>query len=457
MRRVKSYIKLLDKNKDEDIKLIREIINNTNLNHLSKKKLLHQFELTFELRTSRIQSILLCEDRDSYSVQSQRYCTYDEDAEYILEYPEFYKEEGIFIDIDKIEELLSKTMNIYTRLINDYNFESEDARHILTMVMPCYTVMTIKADKLFDLYSLFVNNYMLFADFMEYFNETFSLNISIDENDILVQTNSDYLNDEKNKLLEYKKSKGKLVIDDIDKAALAALTCTNEMDIESLRLKYPKKVLTTVINNVALKLRHESILEHISFTYNGKMSLVAYNQFIRHRFASIIRPDFISILNQFSNCNLEKVFDKRIYDKLKNTDLYQEIEDLFEEFRKADFIEIKSDDFNDNTKKYYVRLCNILLLQLIVPLGICIDISYTDNLRDFCHIGSLRICNRAQDEIHNFVIDIYNEILNANSVLFDVLLLASPSCVTEKCHEGNKACKYDERLNIVKLFEKEER
>ena len=54
MNRVKSYIKLLNKN-DDEINFVRKIISKKSLSFNEKQDLLKQFKFTFELRTNRIQ------------------------------------------------------------------------------------------------------------------------------------------------------------------------------------------------------------------------------------------------------------------------------------------------------------------------------------------------------------------------------------------------------------------
>lgn len=444
MNRVKSYIKLLNKN-DDEINFVRKIISKKSLSFNEKQDLLKQFKFTFELRTNRIQSIILCEDKDCYSVQSQRYCTYDINADYILELNEDQE-----CYVEEINNLLEESLKLYRKLTDEFEIKSEDARHILALVMPCYTIMTISGDHLVSLYSTFIKYSPLFRNFIDYFDEIFFndyIGLEDDSYQFISYSENEFLKLKKEEFNYF--SKNKCEVDKLSKAGIAALTCTNEKSVSEILDENSESKLNKIANNVSLKMHHVSILEHINVKYIDEMTLASYNQFVRHRISNLMREDFEELVDKYLNNNYEDIMNKDIlntFNSTENKNLINKIRNILNGYDLM-IRKILHDSLDNNSLK--LNTVKLICAQLL-PIGINTKVLYNDNIRNLCHIGSLRICNRAQKEIHDYIINIFKEVIKINPELKSILSLGAPGCVYGKCPEGSKSCGHNEE--IKKLF-----
>ena len=157
---------------------------------------------------------------------------------------------------------------------------------------------------------------------------------------------------------------------------------------------------------------HESVLEHISFTFSiTGLSRAALAQLTRHRLASY------SVQSQ----------------------RYVRIED-------AEMIvpeSIRSSDFNDEAVELmnkamdlYKRMCDSKIpkedARYITPQAVPTRLLMTMNARELLHFFSLRCCNRAQWEIRHLADEMLRLCNRVSSVIFQN---AGPGCVRGKCPE----------------------
>lgn len=176
--------------------------------------------------------------------------------------------------------------------------------------------------------------------------------------------------------------------------------------------KNPEKSLKLAMNG-----RHESVLEHASFTFLIEdVSRVLLAQLTRHRLASF------SVQSQrYCGCDLEDVTipqsikDKRFGGSV--TLMMQKVTDLYDAMIKEG---IPAED-----------------ARFFVPQGVKCRLMMTANARELRHFFSLRCCNRAQWEIRELADEMLRQCKEVAPMVFAD---AGAGCVRGACPEGAKSC-----------------
>lgn len=225
-------------------------------------------------------------------------------------------------------------------------------------------------------------------------------------------------------------------------AATAAKLCYSSSDITSLRDGLtPEK--TEKFIDMIVSIGHESVLEHVSFTFGIEgISRACSHQLVRHRIASYSQKsqryvdengfEFITppAIEEIPEAKAE--YDRVIAELTKS---YEKIGDLLWEKKKAEFTAQGMDEKQASSKAR--KLANEDA-RFILPNACETKIVVTMNVRSLFNFFRHRCCNRAQWEIRA----VANEMLRlCLQEAPDIFRYAGPSCVAEgKCPEGKMSC-----------------
>jgi thymidylate synthase (FAD) len=151
---------------------------------------------------------------------------------------------------------------------------------------------------------------------------------------------------------------------------------------ELLKSSFGKCYQTEVnIDTIIKHLKHESVLEHVVFTFDVKCSRVCHLQFVRHRIAS-----YTSQSHRYTEPSLEDL-SYYIPSKIDNdTDSYKEwmedCEAIYAIYKKWRSRGVKKED-----------------ARYLLPDATAINFQVTMNLRSILNFLALRTDTHAQDEI----------------------------------------------------------
>lgn len=314
------------------------------LDEKSLKEALKTINISFVAEgIDRVQSMLLCEMKDSYVQQSQRYVAIKEDG-YIL--PALSEE-----DNKLAKALTEKAFDLYKRMseLKDGDFKGrpkienykygipiEDARYILPLSTKTNVSVTMTGDKLCQLFCLMNDKKYLniFSDFKKELCAYLPNNLiyllpkacDSDKNKALIEN----LYDEDMKKIDTENNMVLLTaFNNLDlKVGLGALTST--------QARTPSETLTAWGGEADSKAKgvakrvlgygHESIAEQARTTFGMMCSMVTYHQQIRHRLSENHREDLCNII-------LDPARPVLVPPSIKNSVFYQEYLDLVETFK----------------------------------------------------------------------------------------------------------------------------
>ncbi|WP_461205223.1 FAD-dependent thymidylate synthase [Clostridium sp. DL1XJH146] len=413
---------LIEKNKIKylDEKTIKEILKTTNISFVAEG-------------IDRIQSTLLCELKDSYVQQSQRYVTMKEDS---YKLPVLDDE-----DNKKAKELTEKLFKLYETMsqmkdgnfkgrpkINNYKYEIpiEDARYILPLATKTNVCVAMTGDKLYELF-LLINDKRYLSIFTELREEISKilpnklahlLPNSYDggkDKDIiqsLYTKDMDKINHEKNMVLLN-------CFENIDlKVGLGALTSTQARTVSETLIKWGEEAIDKaegVVERV-LGYGHDSIAEQARTTFGMMCSMVTYHQQIRHRLSQNHREDLDNIIIKKDRpIVVPKSIEKSIF-----FNEYYKLTDEYKKFRVYVFEKYGQD-------KAYPFILNCDQIKFIISTNARID---TEMLAE-------RTCMNAQWEIRELATKKLMILRKKSNVLYENAL---PSCVFGKCKEGKLSC-----------------
>lgn len=450
---VKSEVELVKVSKNynaiHDILLQYNAISKPNMPPEIFTNLLENIYFTFRMKLSRYQSLILCEGQYAYSVQSQRYCRYDEHAEVILE----DIQDDMFIEKDNeiILDYLDDCLSVYLALSEikegsenkskfrtddfKYGIPIEDARYILPMAFTCNQIVTMTGAQLIDFLSTIADKpkmitiYEKLMSIKEVSDIVDNIYKRTSYQDLLVSKNID-INMNTNSSVELN------FIDNLDIAGEAALTCTGN--------KIDNVNLSKVATRVAGGMKHTSILDHVILSYKGQLSIAAYNQLVRHRLQKINRLMFdnkilVSPLDSIIiPPSIKNKSDEELSNILSNVQLHCKAKNVNELFT------YYFSKFLEMTEYFTLFTFNLdsddSLFISLLPMGSKIRFIVTNDLSNELYICKKRTCMKAQWEIRNFTYDKLKLIIKeiGNVELFRQL--AAPDCINDKCHEGKECC-----------------
>lgn len=407
----------------------------------SLEEALKRVNISFVLEgINRAQSTLLCELKDSYVQQSQRYVSLDEDA---YQLPDLAKE-----DKEQAQSLVNQAFQLYEEMSQlkegdfkgrpklehyKYGIPIEDARYILPLATKTNISVAMTGNKLYNLFSLlFEEKYA--ALFKELREELLARLPDAVVNLLPTDFESSYDAKLINKL--YQDDLAKLnpeedmilldSFDDLDlKVGLGAATSTSAQVPSQKLASWGDKAeeKAEALAQRVLGYGHESIAEQARTTFAMICSLVTYHQQIRHRLSQNHREELLNlILKERPVLVPPTIVDTKFENDF--VDLAAEIK----EFRSYIYEEYGLD-------KALTFLLNCDQIKLIISTNARID----------NEMLSERICFNAQWEIRELATKKLLRLRELSDILYENAL---PSCVYGTCTEGQLSCgRADEMRN----------
>ena len=382
---------------------------------------------------NRLQSTLICECKDSYVQQSQRYVSLTEDA---YDLPELSKE-----DETQANSLLKEAFSLYAEMsekkagefkgrpkIEHYlhGIPIEDARYILPLMAKTNVCTAMAGDKLIDLFRLFndVQYGALFHEIAESLQEFVPKRLFM----LICQQNNREIHSE---LVEsfYAEMFAKLSPTDnlvffdqcgeLDKkVGFGALTSTMKDAPSAVIARWGEEADTKargVVERV-LGYGHDSIAEQARVRFAMMCSLVTYHQQERHRITSNYREDFVKVI-------LDENREVKIPQTINNSKFKERFIELTRKFK----------DFRlDIAKRYGMDKAMCFLLNCDQ-----IKLMISTNARADISMLADRTCMNAQWEIRELAIKKVIALRTLSPVLYEKAL---PSCVKGICREGRMSC-----------------
>lgn len=240
--------------------------------------------------------------------------------------------------------------------------------------------------------------------------------------------------------------------------ALAGKLCYSEATIEELEEGLTQEVIEKFVNKI-FDLNHQSVLEHVSFTFAVEgISRISEQQLTRHRMASysiksgrytnnsnakfhksndIIDDEYISgIFDEASDKCLEVynlIAEELIYNYCKEYLEDNKIEHDYNQTMKEFFYNNGfKKEYNSFTKKAYENA------RMILPNSLETKIIFTMNLRSLVNFFEHRCCQRAQEEIRELAFQMLSMLQKEFPLLFK--RLGAPCKTLGYCPEGNMQC-----------------
>ena len=410
------------------------------------KNLLSTSNITLVLSgINRLHSTLLCEEGFSYVQQSQRYVPMTTDFIKLLDNtPANVAKDGTRLVLQSLslynEMTALKSLDTKGRPeINDFvhGIPYEDGRSVLPLAISTNIVITMTADRLIDLVSLFIRYPLIFKSLSEEFrtlvpNELYS-KIYQAATYVIQRDCQDSDPYYKHKMKDLNANNNVILLDSSNYAALAALASQNT---ESPEKKYASWGVNADTNSKKLVANvvgysHTGILEHSRNTFAMQCSLAAYHQVIRHRLQNIRREP----LNDITS---DKVREFVIPDTIKNNERFNT--------KVTNLISLYKAFYN----KYRKTVSYEFLMQFMLN-STSIKFVVSSNIRNDNIIFRDRLCYTAQNEIRELYLKKFTILYN---IYPNLVKYGLPPCVTDgKCKEGKFTCgRISEVLEEYKKF-----
>ncbi|MBQ7577130.1 MAG: FAD-dependent thymidylate synthase [Synergistaceae bacterium] len=213
--------------------------------------------------------------------------------------------------------------------------------------------------------------------------------------------------------------------------AAAAKICYSDITAGDL-LQAQEQNLSRKLIAELFKSGHLSTFEHVNFTFGiDGLSRVASHQLVRHRVASFSQQSQRYVQMNFSPDSI--IIPPSIQDNPEALKIFQEqAESAHNTYKNLLEMGITKED-----------------ARFILPHGYSTRLVMTMNARELHHFFSLRLCRRAQWEIHELARKMLILVREKAPVLFEK---AGPSCIFGKCEESrscNKPYRNMEDLLLV--------
>lgn len=151
---------------------------------------------------------------------------------------------------------------------------------------------------------------------------------------------------------------------------------------------YQKPVsIDAVLRNIS----HESVLEHISFSFDIKVSRVMWDQLVRHRLAS-----YTAQSHRYTDIEKKDLVFFIPFEVKQNDDVDEWLEDseiIYNIYRKW-----RNKGYKKETARYHA------------PIGVSIKATVSFNLRSLLNLLELRTSHHAQEEIRLFAEEVWQEV-----------------------------------------------
>lgn len=423
--------------------------NLTCLSEEELRMLLQNVTITFVASSiNRAQSTLICELKDSYIQQSQRYVPVEPGSVYFpSRTDETFKE--------RINYIMNKSINLYNQMtvlkpeaMNkkrhtkddfEHGIPYEDARYILPLACTTNITITMSCDKLIDLYAMMLEHVTLFNDIFDEIKSQIpemlhNKLLSIASNKIKIFDRTQNLNMPYKYALEELTPENNVVrisCSTLLNTVIATLTSQGkESPIDEMNRwceKYEGHVCekgAELINRV-VGYGHTAILEHQYSTFAMTCSLSAYHQVIRHRLQNITRQSILSLIDPES-------IEFYTPESIKSSIFFKEYQEVLRFWKNLISSYELNDDIDDTE------------LMLALPNATMIKFVVSSNARNDNWIFRERLCMTAQTEIR----EMYNkkfDMLYAECP--EIYKYGIPPCVTTgKCKEGAMSCGHSEEM-----------
>ena len=405
----------------------------TEVNPDTVRELLKTCNLSFVLEgISRWQSTMICERKDSYVQQSQRYVTMTSDG-YTL--PAMDEE-----DTRKAEELIGKAFALYeemSKLKGEfkgrpkaehylYGIPVEDARYILPLAVKTNLSVATTGDKLLEWFRMMKRpeDALLFDDIRKALM------------DALPQTLAEWLDNQ-----EYRYEQEELLdtyyqreLDNItpEKPVILLRTFTQPElkaglgSVTSTKAEPPSEVLAGWGADAAEKAKgvtkrvmsygHTSVAEQCRTTFGMMFSLVTWHQQVRHRLPNTFRESWNSLL---ADENRPPIIPPTV----KEGGFAEKYCSLVKEMQ--EFQRYLAQNYEGGVWRCFLLNCQQ------------VKIITSTNARMDCEMLQERICNNAQWEINRIAVSKLEDLRKLSDILYQY---AVPSCVYGVCKEGKMTC-----------------
>lgn len=194
----------------------------------------------------------------------------------------------------------------------------------------------------------------------------------------------------------------------LDVAIEAALTCTStDNKLEEYKLKKEEFLLKL------LKSGHESVFEHLTYTFKIKnISRALLQELARHRHISLsVMSTRYALKKELSNNNTSLTFKLPNF-SANNQQQVEAYNNLLNVLTKAEEAVINAVDagIKNDVLKYFI------------PESLVTKLVLTVNCRELRHIFNLRLSNRALEEFRHLCLNIYNVIPDDHKFLYSDII-----------------------------------
>lgn len=379
---------------------------------------------------NRLQSMLLCELKDSYVQQSQRYVTIGEEGYTLPELDE--------LDTQTARQMMQEALKLYQEMSElkeqvpgrpkpenyRYGIPIEDARYVLPLAVKTNISVAMSGDKLLQLFKLLkdVRYQPIFVAMYEALLALLppQLGRILDEMDFeysdIAQLEDFYrpqlkaLDAEPVQLLA---SFDSMIV----KAGLGALTSTSGKTPSQVLAGWREEAETKAYHVVkrVMGYGHSSVIEQSRATFGLRFSLVTYHQQERHRLSSNYREDLENIIEENRTIIIPPTISSSIF-----KERFIQMTERFRKFRR----QLKN-KYHNGAHLYFLLNCD--------PVKVIMGA----NARTENTMLSERICNNAQWEIRQVAVRKLELLRGLSEVLYKDAL---PPCVYGTCREGKLSC-----------------
>lgn len=397
------------------------------------KELLKTCNISFVLEgINRWQSTMICERKDSYVQQSQRYVTMTADG-YTL--PQLNGE-----DTEKAQELIGRAFALYEEMSQLkeafkgrpkrehylYGIPVEDARYILPLAVKTNLSVATTGDKLLDWFRMMKGpqDVQMFADvhaalmavlpealgkWLDCQTYTYENTASLNQ---FYQRELDCITPENPVVLLRTFAQPEL------KAGLGSLTSTKAEPPSEVLRQWGEEATEKAkgVTKRVMSYGHTSVAEQCRTTFGMMFSLVTWHQQVRHRLPSTFREPWMNIM---AEADRPPVIPQTVIDG-GFEDTYRRLVQDMQRFQR--YI---AEHYSGGLWRYFLLNCQQ------------VKIITSTNARMDCGMLQERICNNAQWEINRIAVAKLEELRKLSDILYQN---AVPSCVYGVCKEGKMTC-----------------
>lgn len=403
------------------------------LEQATVQEVLKTCNLSFVLEgINRWQSTMICELKDSYVQQSQRYVTLSADG-YTL--PQLKEE-----DRKKAEELIGRAFALYAEMSQLkeafqgrpkkehylHGIPVEDARYILPLAVKTNLSVATTGDKLLAWFRMMKRplDQQMFADVHDALLAVLPPTIgqwleqqeySYEDTGLLNQ----YYQDELDKITAKKPVVLLHTFAEPElKAGLGALTSTKAEPPSAVLQQWGAAAAEKArgVTGRVLGYGHTSIAEQCRTTFGMMFSLVTYHQQVRHRLPSTFREPWLNIL-------LEPERPPVIPQSVIDGGFEQPYRRLVQDMQR--FQQRIAGHYTGGLWRYFLLNCQQ------------VKVIISTNARMDCGMLQERICCNAQWEINRIAVAKLEALRKLSDILYRY---AVPSCVYGVCKEGKMTC-----------------